>query len=210
MRLSPFRYFLPLRIRSLHLLIALVCSGCSTTPPTVTTKPTEPNLASVMAASQTLLTEAESVVENAAICKQIALQAAQNAFAVEKESKDELIAALKEGSLELIQSCSDEVDVTSAELRDAVQQSSKVIQLEAAARTAIETAQRKFKLATRQEDAGQARADFALADAAAREAMDRGRAASALSAALKEKWLVIKPNATAPTPTTDSVIAPAP
>ncbi len=212
MTLAAPGYSVRLGLKHVMMLIALCALGCSTTPPSVKTTNVPPDLPTVMAASQSLLTDAETLIKDVALCKQLALQAAQNAFAVEEECKDELIAALKEGSLEAIQACSDKVDLSSGDLRNAVQQSSKVIQLEAAARTAVETAQRKFKIATQEEDAGKALASFALADTASREALERGRAASALSSALKERWLVMDPAETesAPTAPAAPAVTPAP
>jgi hypothetical protein len=178
-----------------HLLIPLAILnivGCSTLPPTAKTAKT-PNLTEKLKTTQSRVALSATQVKASQICRQMALQAAQNAFAAEKEHQEKLIQALDKGSIADIQLCADEADHASARLREAVQLSAKVVQFSAAARTAHEAAERKLQAAMRAELKADALKALKQADQESKTAIDLVEMARGLSDKLKKIWLIREP-----------------
>ena len=178
------------RLLSMAAVLSIV--GCSTRPPTANTEKTL-DLPFHLLVTQSQVAHSLTQVEASLICRQMALQAAQNAFAADNEQKENLIQALDKGTIIDIQSCADKADKASAQLRDAVQLASKVVQFSAAARTAHEAAERKLQAAMRAELKADALKALKQADQESKTAIDLVEKARDLSDKLKDVWLVREP-----------------
>ena len=184
-----------IRLLCCQLLTTLVVfniAGCSTSPPTAHTSET-PDLPAKRVSTQRQVALSATQLEASLICRQMALQATHNAFAAEKEQKEKLFQALDNGSIADIQSGTDEADQATERLREAIQLSSKIVQLNAAARTAQEAAERNLQAAMRTELKADALKALKKANRESKTAIDLVEKARDLSDKLKEVWLVREP-----------------
>ena len=177
--------------------------GCATAPPS--SSGSSPELSDLLVDAQQHVAQATNLTQLASAARQMALQAAQNAFAAEKESKALLIKTLNEGSIEKIQSASEEAEAAAQCLSSAIQMSSEIIQLETEARTSSRAAQRKLYIAMHAEVESDARVAMESAHREASRSIKQATEAIDLSITLKKKWLVRAPLPIDPPPGTPSL-----